>query len=106
MAYVNVDDENRITAIMWDDKFVDSLPEEDRSIFLDTCPIRLFNDEILFNIAHDSDRDFIVENGIARYDALPESRKRIEAEFREHLRQAKLENILEAVDNGTLVISE
>lgn len=73
MAYAQVNEKKRI--VTWlADEFVDNIPEDDRSGILANFPIFFSNPEIFEQTVSYQTEDYRIENGLAIFDPLLESR--------------------------------
>lgn len=72
MARAQINSQNRI--INWmDDESFESVGDEDKPLIANQFPIEFSNGELIMETAHYSIEDFVIENGVARYEPLPES---------------------------------
>lgn len=102
MAYGSVNEDGRLTNIIWDDSDIDDLPEADQPAIREMFPVHIENGDLIFNTASHCNEDFVIEGGMARYDPLPESVALIQEEFKQDIKQAKIDGLLEFIDSGAL----
>lgn len=72
MARAQINSQNRIVNWMDDESF-ESVGDEDKPLIANQFPIEFSNGELIMETAHYSIEDFVIENGVARYEPLPES---------------------------------
>lgn len=73
MARAMVNNEKRIVNWMDDDSF-NKVPSDDKQVIAARFPVEFDNQELIMSTPHYSIEDFIIENGVAIFDPLPESR--------------------------------
>ena len=104
--YVKLDSENRIVNMLDEPIDYGEHDDEGKAMLHEMFPVYIENPDTVRETAVHDIRDFVVTDGIAKFDPTPESRKKIQAEFKEVIKQAKVDGLIDYLENGVLTIDQ
>lgn len=98
--HAKLDEENRLVCFITED--LSDVDPETRVALLEQFPVEVSNPEIILDTPSMTDRDFVVEDGVARFDPLPES---IE-QMKENTRNESIPDRMDEADDALSAMYE